>query len=102
MIPEKFIMTEKDISDAESWQNKIFKEMIQEYLVQNGYIKSWTAIVDSYDSTTLTASVHLPNDTTNILTNIKNKSNQTLVLGDIVELHSRLSSLGSCYIAVKY
>jgi len=95
-------LSEKDIANLDSWFNVRFNKLFNEKIQEGGYIKSYIAIVDSYNATTLTASVHLPNDTTNILINIKNKSNQTLVLGDIIELHSRSSSLGSCYIAVKY
>lgn len=95
-------ITENELSDAESWIRILCKKLIQEELKQGGYIKTWIAKVDFYNSTTLTASVHLPNDTVNVITNIKNKSGETLVANDIVELHSRLGSLGSCYIGVKY
>ena len=95
-------MNQKQIDDAESWFEIRFNKLFEEKIKQGGYIKSWIAIVDTYDSTNLVANVHLPNDTTNIITNIKNKSGVSLVAGDIVELHSRLGTLGSSYIAVKY
>lgn len=95
-------MNQNEIKDAESWFEIRFNKLFEEKIKQGGYIKSWIAIINTYDSVAITASVHLPNDTTNIITNIKNKSGVSLVAGDVVELHSRLGVLGSSYIAVKY
>lgn len=95
-------MNQNEMRNAETWVKILFDKFFEEKIKQGGYIKSWIAIVDTYDSTNLVADVHLPNDTTNLITNIKNKSGVSLVAGDIVELHSRLGVLGSSYIAVKY
>ena len=95
-------MNQNEIRNAETWVKILFDKFFEEKIKQGGYIKSWIAIVDTYDSTNLVANVHLPNDTTNIMSNIKNKSNVSLTAGDVVELHSRLGTLSSCYIAVKY
>lgn len=95
-------MSKNELSDANAWFDIRFKQLFKEEIVKGGYIKTWIAIVDSYNSTNSTANVHLPSDTVNIIPNVKNKSGATLSIGNVVELHSRLSSLGNCYIAVKY
>ena len=96
------IINQNNLTDADEWFEISFNKLFNQKIKEGGYIKSWVCIVDSYNSTTQTANVHLPNDAVNIIPNIKNKSNVTLIAGDIVELHSRLSTLGSSYIAVKY
>lgn len=93
---------EKDLNDAEVWFDTRFDKRFDQRAKQLGLIKTWIAIIDTYDAITETASIHLPNDTTNIIPDIKNKSGISLSSGDIVELHSRLHTLGSCYIQVKY
>jgi hypothetical protein len=95
-------MDEKQLKNMDTWFNDRFDKRFNEKIKQGGYIKSWLAIVDTYDSGTELASVHLPNDTINIIPDIKNKSGVSLSATDVVELHSRLSTLGSCYIQVKY
>lgn len=76
--------------------NQIVDQRMKKYGVMHG----WSAIVSSVNSDG-TANVYLAGDlTTNIIPNLKNKSNATLSVNDEVFLFS-ISSLTNAFIGIK-
>jgi hypothetical protein len=76
-----------------------FNEMFEKKIIQEGYVKSWTAKVVNVGVGT--ADVVLPGDAVNVITNLKNKTGVALNINDEVYLFSPYSVLTSAYIAVK-
>jgi len=75
------------------------EKQVEQKLKSGGYVKSWIAIISSVSSGV--AAVTLIGDNTNIIPNLKNKTNTTLNIGDVVYLHSTTSQLSNSYIAIK-
>jgi len=72
------------------------KEIVQQEMKKYGNLRAWDSIVTSVNGNLI--NVHLIGDLTEI-TGLKNKTSQTLAIGDEVYLYS-LSSLSNAYVAV--
>lgn len=75
------------------------KKIIDQKLNSFGIIKGWVATVESVNPDS-TINVQLPNST-EIMSNLINKSGEVLIATDEVELHS-ISTLSNAYVAIKY
>ena len=82
-----------------SWLQQLINDEVKKELNKLKYVKAYPAKVVLVG--TNTANVTLIGET-EILTNLKNKTNQTLIVGDNVYLFSPTNNLTNSYIAVKF
>lgn len=79
----------------------IIKQVVYDVLKEQGVPCYLPAIVHSINSDN-TVNIYLPPDNTTILYNKLNKTGQTLLVGDSVELCCKKGRLGDAWIAVRH
>lgn len=84
---------------------KKFKETIDDMIdinLQNAGITKYISAIVYAKNNDGTYNLYIPPDTTNIISNIYNKTGETLNIGDSVELCTKNGSVNNCWIAVKH
>lgn len=84
---------------------KKFKETIDDMIdinLQNAGITKYISAIVYAKNNDGTYNLYIPPDTSNIISNIYNKTGETLNIGDSVELCTKNGSVNNCWIAVKH
>lgn len=89
-----------DVKYAESFK-KVIEDIVDAKLKNYG-ITTYVAAIISQVNDDGTVNVILPPDNTRYVNNVLNKSNESLAVGDSVELCTKNGKLSNCWVAIKH
>lgn len=89
-----------DVKYAESFK-KVIEDIVDAKLRNYG-ITTYVAAIISQVNDDGTVNVILPPDNTRYVNNVLNKSNESLAVGDSVELCTKNGKLSNCWVAIKH